>query len=96
MEALADPLVHLVRNAVDHGVEIPEIRLASGKPREGKVTLSAQQEGDHILLVIQDDGAGIDPEVLRLKVVEKGLMDTESAARLDDRGCFNLIFLTGF
>jgi len=96
VEALADPLVHLVRNAVDHGVEIPEVRLASGKPREGKVTLSAQQEGDHILLVIQDDGAGIDPEVLRRKVVEKGLMDTESAARLDDRGCFNLIFLPGF
>ena len=96
VEALADPLVHLVRNAVDHGVEIPEVRLASGKPREGKVTLSAQQEGDHILLVIQDDGAGIDPEVLRRKVVEKGLMDTETAARLDDRGCFNLIFLPGF
>ena len=96
VEALADPLVHLVRNAVDHGVEIPEVRLACGKPREGKVVLSAQQEGDHILLVIQDDGAGIDPEVLRRKVVEKGLMDTESASRLDDRGCFNLIFLPGF
>ena len=96
VEALADPLVHLVRNAVDHGVEIPEVRLASGKPREGKVVLSAEQEGDHILLVIQDDGAGIDPEVLRHKVVEKGLMDTEAAARLDDRGCFNLIFLPGF
>jgi two-component system chemotaxis sensor kinase CheA len=96
VEALADPLVHLVRNAVDHGVEIPEVRVAAGKPREGKIILSAQQEGDHILLVIQDDGAGIDPEVLRNKVVEKGLMDMESAARLDDRGCFNLIFLPGF
>ena len=96
VEALADPLVHLVRNAVDHGVETPEIRLASGKSREGKVILSAQQEGDHILLVIQDDGAGIDPEVLRHKVVEKGLMDVESASRLDNRGCFNLIFLPGF
>ncbi len=96
VEALADPLVHLVRNAVDHGVEIPEVRLASGKPREGKIVLSAQQEGDHILLIIKDDGAGIDPEVLRRKVVEKGLMDTESAARLDERGCFNLIFLPGF
>lgn len=96
VEALADPLVHLVRNAVDHGVETPEIRLASGKSREGKVILSAQQEGDHILLVIQDDGAGIDPEVLRRKVVEKGLMDVESASRLDNRGCFNLVFLPGF
>ncbi len=96
VEALADPLVHLVRNAVDHGIETPEVRLASGKPKEGKVILSAQQEGDHILLIIQDDGAGIDPEVLRRKVVEKGLMDMESAARLDDRGCFHLIFLPGF
>lgn len=96
VEALADPLVHLVRNAVDHGVEIPEVRVAAGKPREGKIILSAHQEGDHILLVIQDDGAGIDPEVLRKKVVEKGLMDMESASRLDDRGCFNLIFLPGF
>ena len=96
VEALADPMVHLVRNAVDHGIETPEIRLASGKSREGKVILSAQQEGDHILLVIQDDGAGIDPEVLRHKVVEKGLMDVESASRLDNRGCFNLIFLPGF
>ena len=96
VEALADPMVHLVRNAVDHGIETPEIRLASGKSREGKVILSAQQEGDHILLVIQDDGAGIDPEVLRHKVVEKGLMDVESASRLDNRGCFNLVFLPGF
>ena len=96
VEALADPLVHLVRNAVDHGVELPEVRLAAGKPREGKVVLSAQQEGDHILLVIQDDGAGIDPEVLRRKIVEKDLMDADTAARLDDRGCFNLIFLPGF
>lgn len=96
VEALSDPLIHLVRNAVDHGIESPEARLALGKSREGKIILSAQQEGDHILLVIQDDGAGIDPEVLRSKVVEKGLMDAESAARLDNRGCFNLIFLPGF
>ena len=96
VEALSDPLIHLVRNAVDHGIESPEVRLAFGKSKEGKIILSAQQEGDHILLVIQDDGAGIDPEVLRAKVVEKGLMDAESAARLDSRGCFNLIFLPGF
>ena len=96
VEALADPLVHLVRNSVDHGVESPEVRLAAGKPREGKVVLSAQQEGDHILLIIQDDGAGMDPEVLRRKIVEKELMDADTAARLDDRGCFNLIFLPGF
>lgn len=96
VEALADPLVHLVRNAVDHGVELPEDRVKSGKPREGTVSLSATQEGDHILLAIEDDGAGMDPEVLRAKVVEKGLMDEEAAARMDDKECFNLIFMAGF
>ena len=95
VEALADPLVHLVRNSVDHGVEIPSIREKSGKSREGKVILAAKQEGDHILLSITDDGAGMDPEVLRNKVIEKGLMDTESASRLDDKGCFDLIFMPG-
>ena len=95
VEALADPLVHLVRNSVDHGVEMPDVREKAGKPRQGSVLLSAQQEGDHILLSIRDDGAGMDPEVLRNKVVEKGLMDAESAARLDDKGCFDLIFMPG-
>ncbi len=96
VEALADPLVHLVRNAVDHGIELPDVREQNGKPREGMVRLSANQEGDHILLTIEDDGAGMDPELLRRKVVEKGLMDTEAAARLDDKDCFNLIFMAGF
>jgi len=95
VEALADPLVHLVRNAVDHGVESPEEREKSGKSRQGTVTLSAEQEGDHILLSIEDDGSGMDPESLRRKVVEKGLMDEETAARLDRGECFNLIFLPG-
>ena len=95
VEALADPLVHLVRNSVDHGIETPDIREAAGKPREGKVILAAQQEGDHILLSITDDGAGMDPEVLRNKVIEKGLMDADSASRLDDKGCFDLIFMPG-
>ncbi len=96
VEALADPLVHLVRNAVDHGIESPEERLAVGKPREGVVVLTASQEGDHILLSIKDDGKGMNADVLRKKVVEKGLMDEESAARLDDKECYNLIFLPGF
>jgi len=96
VEALADPLVHLVRNAVDHGVESPEKREASGKPRTGKIVLAAQQEGDHILLSITDDGAGMDAEVLRAKVVEKGLLDTDAAARLSETECYNLIFLPGF
>ncbi|MFQ3187907.1 MAG: two-component system chemotaxis sensor kinase CheA [Gammaproteobacteria bacterium] len=95
VEALADPLVHLVRNSVDHGIETPDIREAAGKSREGTVILAAQQEGDHILLSISDDGAGMDPEILRSKVVEKGLMDEESASRLDDNGCFDLIFMPG-
>ncbi|RJQ48499.1 MAG: chemotaxis protein CheA [Gammaproteobacteria bacterium] len=96
VEALADPLVHLVRNAVDHGVETPEARTAAGKARAGTVILAAEQEGDHILLTIADDGAGMDAEVLRRKVVEKGLMDAEAAARLTQRDCYNLIFLPGF
>ncbi len=95
VEALADPLVHLVRNSVDHGVEMPDVREKAGKPRQGKVILSAQQEGDHIILSILDDGAGMDPEVLREKAVEKGLMDVEAASRLDDKGCFDLIFMPG-
>ncbi|MDH5354184.1 MAG: chemotaxis protein CheA [Gammaproteobacteria bacterium] len=95
VEALAEPLVHLVRNSVDHGVETPDVREAAGKPREGTVILAAQQEGDHILLSITDDGAGMDPEILRNKVIEKGLMDADSASRLDDKGCFDLIFMPG-
>ncbi|RMG36084.1 MAG: chemotaxis protein CheA, partial [Gammaproteobacteria bacterium] len=96
VEALADPMVHLVRNAVDHGIETPEEREKAGKPRRGKVILSAAQEGDHILLGIEDDGKGMDADVLRRKAVEKGLMDEEAAARLDDRECYNLIFHAGF
>lgn len=96
VEALADPLVHLVRNAVDHGIESPEEREAKGKPREGVVVLKASQEGDHIQLSIKDDGKGMNPELLRAKVVEKGLMDEEMAARLDDKECYNLIFMPGF
>ncbi|MFK8332954.1 chemotaxis protein CheA [Pseudomonas sp. BJa5] len=96
VEALADPLVHLVRNAVDHGIETPEEREASGKARGGKVVLSAEQEGDHILLSISDDGKGMDPNVLRAKAVEKGLMDKDAADRLSESDCYNLIFAPGF
>ena len=96
VEALADPMVHLVRNAVDHGIETPEEREKLGKPRQGTVVLAAAQEGDHILLSISDDGRGMDAEVLRRKAVEKGLMDQEMAARLDEKDCYNLIFQPGF
>ncbi|HIE1100508.1 MULTISPECIES: chemotaxis protein CheA [Stenotrophomonas] len=96
VEALADPLVHLVRNAIDHGVEMPELREAQGKPRIGHVRLSAQQEGDYVSIEVQDDGAGIDPEKLRAKAREKGLIDPEAAARLSSEECLHLVFLPGF
>jgi two-component system chemotaxis sensor kinase CheA len=96
VEALADPLVHLVRNSVDHGIELPDQREANGKSRGGKIILAAQQEGDHILLSITDDGNGMDPDVLRAKAVEKGVMDKDAADRLSEAECFNLIFAPGF
>lgn len=96
VEALADPLIHLVRNAVDHGIEPPEEREKAGKPRAGTVILTAEQEGDHILLTIQDDGKGMDADVLRAAAVNKGIMDEEAAARLEAKDCYNLIFQPGF
>jgi two-component system chemotaxis sensor kinase CheA len=96
VEALADPLVHLVRNAVDHGIEQPEEREAQGKSRQGTILLAAEQEGDHILLTISDDGHGMDPDVLRRKAIEKGLLDKDAADRLSDSECFDLIFAPGF
>lgn len=95
VEALADPLVHLVRNSADHGIEMPDVREKNGKDRVGKVILSAEQEGDHILLTIADDGAGMDPEVLKRKAVEKGQLDQDAADRLTDQEAFNLIFAAG-
>ena len=96
VEALNDPLVHLVRNAIDHGVELPSVRENLGKPRVGHVRLSAQQEGDYVTIEIRDDGAGIDPERLRSKAREKGLIDNDTASRLSTEECLNLIFLPGF
>ena len=96
VESLADPLVHLVRNAVDHGIEMPDDRETAGKPRLGQVVLGAVQEGDHILLTISDDGAGMDADVLRQKAVEKGMMDEEVASRLTDSESYALIFAPGF
>ncbi|SOT98139.1 chemotaxis protein CheA [Xanthomonas arboricola] len=96
VEALADPLVHLVRNAIDHGIESPALREATGKPRSGHVRLSAQQEGDYVSIEIQDDGAGIDPERLREIARNKGLIDAEAAARLSTDECLHLIFMPGF
>ncbi|MDH1469663.1 chemotaxis protein CheA [Shewanella sp. GD03713] len=96
VEALADPLVHLVRNSVDHGIEMPNDREASGKPRTGTITLSASQEGDHILLKIEDDGAGMDPEKLKQIAIKRGVLDEDTAARMTDSEAYNLIFAPGF
>jgi len=96
VEALADPLVHLVRNSVDHGIEMPDDREVAGKPRTGVVKLSASQEGDHILLTIQDDGKGMDPDKLKNIAIERGVLDADAAARMSDIEAFNLIFAPGF
>jgi two-component system chemotaxis sensor kinase CheA len=96
IEDLNDPLVHLVRNAVDHGVETVAERIAAGKPEKSFVELSARQEGDHILITITDDGKGMSPEVIRNKAVEKGLITPEMANTLDEARCLELILLPGF
>jgi len=96
VEALADPLVHLVRNSVDHGIEMPKDRQAVGKASKGTITLAAEQEGDHILLSITDDGKGMNADMLRRKAVEKGMMDEVTANQLDDKAAFELIMAAGF
>jgi two-component system chemotaxis sensor kinase CheA len=96
VEALADPLVHLVRNSVDHGIEMPEDRKAAGKPTTGTVKLAASQEGDHILLSIVDDGKGMDPEKLKEIAIGRGVLDADAAARMSDEEAFSLIFAPGF
>ncbi len=96
IEDLADPIIHLIRNAVDHGVESPEERRAAGKPEKSIVRLEARQEGDHIVLLVADDGRGMNAERLRAKALEKGLISDEEANTMDERQSFNLVFLPGF
>lgn len=96
IDNLNDPLVHLVRNAIDHGLELPAERMAIGKPAKCKVRLSARQAGDQIVVEIADDGRGMRPDALRREAVEKGLIDAETASGLDDRHSLQLIFLPGF
>ncbi|MGB0936603.1 MAG: chemotaxis protein CheW [Colwellia sp.] len=96
VEALADPLVHLVRNSVDHGIELPSDREQAGKEKEGVIILKASQEGDHILLTIKDDGAGMDAEKLKSIAVDKGVIDIDAADKMPDKEAFNLIFAPGF
>lgn len=96
IEDLSDPIIHLIRNAVDHGIELPPERMSMGKPEKSTVRLEARQEGDHILIVVSDDGRGMNAERLRAKALEKGLISDEEANTMDERQSFNLIFLPGF
>lgn len=96
IEAIKDPLTHVVRNSADHGVETAEVRVAHGKPAEGCLFLRAYHEGGQVNIEISDDGAGIDPERIKQKALQRGLITTEQAARMGDREAVNLIFLPGF
>ena len=96
IEAIKDPLTHLVRNSVDHGIERPETREAAGKDPEGRLSLRAFHEGGQVNIEIEDDGAGLDQERIRNKAVQKGLISAEQAGRLSDREIVNLVFLPGF
>jgi two-component system chemotaxis sensor kinase CheA len=95
IEALADPLIHIVRNSLDHGLETPEVRLAAGKPAMGKLTIRASQEADRVVIEIADDGKGIDPEVIKQKAYEKGIIDEATLERIGDQEAINLIFAAG-
>ena len=96
IESLADPLIHIVRNSLDHGLETPEVRRAAGKPGSGKLTIRAVQEGDRVLIDIIDDGRGIDPAVIKRKAYEKGLIDEATLERISDRDAIHLVFAAGF
>jgi len=95
IESLADPLIHIVRNSLDHGLETPEVRRACGKPETGTITIRATQDADRVVITISDDGKGIDPAVIKRKALEKGLIDEGSLARISDQEAVNLIFAAG-
>jgi len=96
IEEINDPLVHLVRNSIDHAIELPEERKLSGKDTTGTITLSAQHEGNHIIITVEDDGKGIDPEIIKEKAISKGILTKEKANELSQNDILNLIFLPGF
>lgn len=96
IDEIGDPLMHLLRNSLDHGVEHPEEREAKGKPRVGEVGLIARHEGNNVVIMVTDDGKGIDANVIRRKAVEKGMISQEEADSLDDADAVRLIFLPGF
>jgi two-component system chemotaxis sensor kinase CheA len=95
IEALADPLIHILRNSLDHGLETPEVRRANGKAETGTLTIRAAQQADRVVIEIVDDGKGIDPAVIKRKAYEKGLIDEAALERMDDRSAVNLIFAAG-
>ncbi|WP_419897774.1 chemotaxis protein CheA [Roseomonas sp. USHLN139] len=96
IEALSDPLIHMVRNSLDHGLEPAEQRLATGKPEQGTLRLAAKQENECIIVAVSDDGRGIDPARIRSKAVERGMLDAEAAAALSDEEAVRLVFAAGF
>jgi len=96
IEEINDPLVHLIRNSVDHGIELPEIRERNGKPRKGTVVLSAEHEGNNIVIRIKDDGKGIDPEIIKEKAIQKGFLSREKSKELTKQEIYSLIFHPGF
>ncbi len=96
LEAIRDPLTHSIRNAIDHGIESPEARVAAGKPAEGTVRLRAYHEGSHVIVEVQDDGAGMRIDRIRDKAVERGLIPAQRAEQMNEREILQLIFLPGF
>ncbi len=96
IESLADPLIHILRNSLDHGIETPDVRLAAGKPAHGTLRVSARQDGDRVVLDIRDDGAGVDTARVRAKAVERGLIPADRAEALSDAEAVQLVFLPGF
>jgi two-component system chemotaxis sensor kinase CheA len=96
IEALADPLIHIVRNSLDHGIELPEVRRAAGKNPAGRLLIHAAQESDRVVIDISDDGKGIDPAVIKRKAYEKGLIDEATLERISDQDAINLVFAAGF
>ncbi|RUR35726.1 chemotaxis protein CheA [Vreelandella populi] len=96
IEALADPLVHIVRNSLDHGLEAPAERLAAGKPETGTLRIRASQNADHVVISIEDDGRGIDPQKIKVKVAAKGLVEPAALEAMSDQELVNLVFLPGF
>jgi two-component system chemotaxis sensor kinase CheA len=96
VDSLGDPLVHLVRNSLDHGIEPPDVRIAAGKPRTGTLTIAARHAGGSVVIEVRDDGRGVDPRVVANKAVERGLIDAEAAKHIDMKGAIELLFAAGF